>query len=96
MKKLLKLQNDTVSIKVTNYDYPAVLVYGDKFYERIEFTGNIEKVTSVLSGYITTVLQEMRRQKKQFLRIKFDFCEEDYKELMNCGQPGVQKELFKD
>lgn len=96
MKKLLKLQNDTVSIKVTGRDFPEVFVYGDEFYTAPEFVGNADKVTKILSGYISTVLQEMKRQKKQFLRLKFDFCEEDYKKLQDNEKLGVQTELFND
>lgn len=96
MKKLLKLQNDTISIKVTGRDFPEAFVYGNEFYKTPEFVGNVDKVSAILSGYILTVLQEMKRQKKQFLRLKFDFCEEDYKELQDYEKSGVQSELFED
>lgn len=96
MKKLLKLESDTVSIKVTGRDYPEVFVYGDEFYKAPEFVGNTDKVLKILSGYISTVLKEMKKQKKQFLRLKFDFCEEDYQKLVDKEKIGVQKELFED
>ena len=96
MKKLLKLQNDTVSIKVTGREFPEAFVYGDEFYKAPEFVGNVDKVSAILSSYISTVLKEMKRQKKQFLRLKFDFCEADYKKLQNYERPGVQSELFND
>lgn len=96
MKKLLKLENDTISIKVTGRDYPEAFVYGDEFYNAPEFVGNVDKVSAILSGYISTVLQEMKKQKKQFLQLKFDFCEENYKELQDYEKKGVQTELFED
>lgn len=96
MKKLLKLENDTISIKVTGRDYPEVFVYGDKFYKEPKFTGSIDKVSAVLSGYLSIVLEKMKTQKKQFLQLKFDFCEEDYKELQGYEKIEVQTELFED
>lgn len=96
MKKLLKLQNDTISIKVTGREFPEAFVYGDEFYKTPEFVGNVNKVSAILSGYISTVLQEMKRQKKQFLRLKFDFCEADYQKLQDYEQIGTQTELFND
>lgn len=96
MKKLLKLESDTISIKVTGREFPEAFVYGDEFYKAPEFVGNVDKVSAILSGYISTVLQEMKRQKKQFLRIKFDFCEADYQKLQDGEKLGVQSELFND
>lgn len=96
MKKLLKLESDTISIKVTGRDFPEAFVYGDEFYKAPEFVGNVDKVSAILSGYISKVLQEMKRQKKQFLRLKFDFCEEDYEKLKNGEKSGVQSDLFND
>lgn len=96
MKKLLKLENDTIAIKVTGREFPEAFVYADEFYKTPEFVGNVDRVSAILSGYLGTVLQEMKRQKKQFLRIRFDFCEEDYKELQDYEKKGVQKELFED
>lgn len=96
MKKLLKLENDTIAIKVTGRDYPEAFVYGDEFYKAPEFVGNVDKVSAILSGYISTVLQEMKRQKKQFIQLKFDFCEENYKELQDYEKKGIQTELFED
>lgn len=89
MKKLLKLESDTVAIKVTGREFPECFVYSDEFYKSPEFVGNIDKVTAILSGYIGTVLQEMKRQKKQFLRLKFDFCESDYQKLQDYEQLGT-------
>lgn len=96
MKKLLKLESDTISIKVTGREFPEVFVYGDESYTAPEFVGSVDKVSAILSGYISTVLQEMKRQKKQFLRLKFDFCEADYKKLQDGERIGVQSELFID
>lgn len=96
MKKLLKLESDTIAIKVTGREFPEAFVYADEFYKTPEFVGNVDKVSAILSGYLGTVLQEMKRQKKQFLRIRFDFCEEDYKELQDYEKKGVQTELFED
>lgn len=96
MKKLLKLEGDTISIKVTGREFPEAFVYGEEFYKSPEFVGNVDKVSAVLSGYISTVLQEMKRQKKQFLRLKFDFCEADYQKLQDYENIGTQTELFND
>lgn len=96
MKNLLKLQNDTISVKVTEREFPECFVYSDEFYTRPEFVGNIDKVNAILSGYLHTVLQEMKRQKKQFLRLKFDFCEADYDQLKGKENLGEQTELFID
>ena len=96
MRKLLKLESDTIAIKVTGREFPEALVYADDFYKSPEFVGNVDKVTAILSGYLGTVLQEMKRQKKQFLRLKFDFCESDYQKLQDYEQIGTQTELFTD
>lgn len=96
MKKLFKLESDIVSIKVTGRDYPEVFVYDDEFYKKPEFVGSAERVAAVLGNYFSVVLREMKKQKKQFLRLKFDFCEEDYQKLVDKEKLGVQKELFND
>ena len=96
MRNLLKLQNDTLAVKVTEREFPECFVYSDEFYTRPEFVGNVDKVSSILSGYLHTVLQEMKRQKKQFLRLKFDFCEADYQQLKDHETIGEQTELFND
>lgn len=96
MRKLLKLESDTIAIKVTGREFPEAFVYADDFYKSPEFIGNVDKVTVILSGYLGTVLQEMKRQKKQFLRLKFDFCESDYQKLQDYEQIGTQTELFND
>lgn len=96
MKKLLKLEGDTISIKVTGWDFPEVFVYGDEFYTVPEFVGSTDKVTKILSGYILAVLQEMKREKKHFLRLSFDFCEEDYESLENEDGQEFQLNLFDD
>ena len=96
MRNLLKLQNDTLAIKVTEREFPECFVYSDEFYTRPEFVGNINKVNAILSGYLDTVLNEMKRQKKQFLRLKFDFCEADYQQLKDHESIGEQTQLFTD
>ena len=96
MKKLLKLESDTIAIKVTGREFPEAFVYADEFYKSPEFVGNVDKVAAILSGYLGTVLQEMKRQKKQFLRLKFDFCENEYQKLQDYEQIGTQTELFND
>lgn len=96
MKKLLKLESDTISIKVTGRDYPEVFVYGEEFYKSPKFNGSIDKVSAVLSGYISIVLEKMRTQKKHFLRLKFDFCEKEYQELQDLENIGTQTNLFND
>lgn len=96
MRKLLKLENDVVAIKVTGREFPEAFVYADEFYKAPEFVGNVNKVSAIISGYISTVLNEMKVQKKQFLRINFDFCEANYKELQEQENTGFQTELFND
>lgn len=96
MRKLLKLENDVVAIKVTGREFPEAFVYADEFYKAPEFVGNVDKVSAIISGYISTVLHEMKVQKKQFLRINFDFCEANYQELKDKEQMGLQAELFED
>lgn len=96
MRNLLKLQNDTLAIKVTEREFPECFVYSDEFYTYPEFVGNINKVNAILSGYLDTVLNEMKRQKKQFLRLKFDFCEADYEKLQDMETIGEQTSLFND
>lgn len=93
MRKLLKLENDSVAIKITGREFPEAFVYNDEFYKTPEFVGNIDKVSAIISGYISTVLHEMKAQKKQFLRLKFDFCEANYQELQDKENLGVQTEL---
>lgn len=94
MRNLLKLQDDAIAIKVNKYQYPEAFVYNDQFYTAPEFVGNTEKVAAILGGYISTVLSEMKRQKKQFLVIRFDFCEANYEELQAKEQIGKQIALF--
>ena len=96
MKKLLKLQNDTISIKVNTWGFPEIYVYGDKFYEAPEFVGSSDKVTTILAGYISQAFKEMKKQNKKYLRINFDFCEKDYQKLQDYEQLGTQTELFND
>lgn len=96
MRKLLNLENDVVSIKVTGREFPEAFVYADEFYKAPEFVGNIDKVSAIISGCISTVLYKMKFRKKQFLRLKFDFCEDSYKELQEQEHLGLQIELFND
>lgn len=96
MRKLLKLENDVVAIKVTGKEFPEAFVYADEFYKAPEFVGNVDRVSAIISGYISTVLNEMKVQKKQFLKLKFDFCEANYKELQEQERLGLQTKLFND
>lgn len=94
MRKLLKLESDVIAIKVTDREFPEAFVYADEFYKAPEFVGNVDKVSAIISGYISTILHEMKAQKKQFLKLKFDFCEGNYQKLKDKEQMGFQAELF--
>ena len=86
-------KNETLSIKITGYDYPEILCYKGDFREVMTCIGTTERMAELFYKKFIYKVKKMRENKQKYLKITFDVCE-GFDNERNSPDERMQLEIF--
>ena len=91
MRKILKLENDSVVVRVSKTGFPECFVYSDNYFPAPDFVGSADRVVKVIVEELRQAMSEMKKSNKKAVKISFEFA--DFAENFFDAKRISEKEL---